>query len=138
MDAHSLTLSHCLLSLAQHTHLLTAEECILAADLQNKHPNPCKHASSAFFGSKFTTLCVSGNEQHEVEIHGYQVYTPTVVGVACSNYSIQVSNQCMALVRDDCLVPTLDAKELGYVRESSPQQYVPDVFYKVLYVPHHT
>ena len=37
----------------------------------------------------------------------------------------------MALVRDDCLVPTLDAKELGYVRESTPAQYVPDVFYKV-------
>ena len=37
----------------------------------------------------------------------------------------------MALVRDDCLVPTLDAKELGYIRESSPQQYVPGVFYKV-------
>lgn len=36
----------------------------------------------------------------------------------------------MALVRDDCLVPTLDAKELGYIRESSPQQYVPGVFYK--------
>ena len=37
----------------------------------------------------------------------------------------------MALVRDDCLIPTLDAPELGYVRESSAQQYVPDVFYKV-------
>jgi len=43
----------------------------------------------------------------------------------------QVSNQCMALVRDDCLVPTLDAPELGYIRESTPEQYVPDVFYKV-------
>lgn len=43
----------------------------------------------------------------------------------------QVSNQCMALVRDDCLVPTLDAMELGYIRESTPKQYVPDVFYKV-------
>lgn len=43
----------------------------------------------------------------------------------------QVSNQCMALVRDDCLVPTLDAPELGYVRESTSEQYVPDVFYKV-------
>jgi hypothetical protein len=42
-----------------------------------------------------------------------------------------VSNQCMALVRDDCLVPTKDAPELGYVRESSSKQYVPDVFYKV-------
>ncbi len=45
--------------------------------------------------------------------------------------SHQVSNQCMALVRDDCLVPTLDAPELGYVRESTSVQYVPDVFYKV-------
>ena len=37
----------------------------------------------------------------------------------------------MALVRDDCFVPTLDAPELGYVRESTPEQLVPDVFYKV-------
>ena len=43
----------------------------------------------------------------------------------------QVSNQCMALVRDDCLVPTRDVPELGYVRESTDRQYVPDVFYKV-------
>ena len=43
----------------------------------------------------------------------------------------QVSNQCMALVRDNCLVPTKDAHELGYIRESSDKQYVPDVFYKV-------
>lgn len=43
----------------------------------------------------------------------------------------QVSAQCMALVRDDCLVPTKDAPELGFVRESSEKQYVPDVFYKV-------
>lgn len=43
----------------------------------------------------------------------------------------QVSAQCMALVRDNCLVPTKDAPELGFVRESSEKQYVPDVFYKV-------
>ena len=43
----------------------------------------------------------------------------------------QVSNQCMALVTDDCLLPTKDAPELGYVKESSNEQYVPDVFYKV-------
>lgn len=43
----------------------------------------------------------------------------------------QVSNQCMALVRDDCLVPTIDEPGLGYIRESSSDQYVPDVFYKV-------
>lgn len=42
-----------------------------------------------------------------------------------------VSGQCMALVRDNCLVPTKDAPELGYVRESSDKQFVPDVYYKV-------
>lgn len=43
----------------------------------------------------------------------------------------QVSAQCMALVRDNCLLPTKDAPELGYIRESTDKQYVPDVFYKV-------
>ena len=43
----------------------------------------------------------------------------------------QVSNQCMALVRDSCLGPTKDAPELGSIRESSDKQYVPDVYYKV-------
>lgn len=42
-----------------------------------------------------------------------------------------MSAQCMALVRDNCLVPTKDAPELGYIRESTDKQYVPDVFFKV-------
>jgi len=33
-------------------------------------------------------------------------------------------------VRDACLIPTYDAPELGYIKESSNEQYVPDVFYK--------
>lgn len=37
----------------------------------------------------------------------------------------------MGLVRDECLIPTYDAPELGYIKESSNQQYVPDVFFKV-------
>lgn len=55
-----------------------------------------------------------GDEKNQVHMEGYQV-----------------SNQCMALVRDGCLVPTKDAPELGYVRESTDKQYVPDVYYKV-------
>ena len=42
-----------------------------------------------------------------------------------------MSAQCMALVRDNCFVPTKDAPELGYIRESTDKQYVPDVFFKV-------
>jgi len=96
------------------THFLSAQECILAGHLQNKHPNVCKYASGAgYFGSKFTTVCVTGDAKKQVHMEGYQV-----------------SAQCMALVRDNCLIPTKDAPELGYIRESTDKQYVPDVYYK--------
>ena len=61
------------LSLFQHTHLLSAEECIMVADFQNQHPNPCKLATNGYFGSKFVTVCVSGNESKQVDLKGYQV-----------------------------------------------------------------
>lgn len=95
------------------SYFLSAQECIMAGHFQNSHPNPCRLSPDGYFGSKFVTVCVTGDSEHRVHMEGYQV-----------------SNQCMALVRDNCLVPTRDAPELGYVRESSNAQYVPDVFYK--------
>ncbi|XP_049535201.1 nuclear protein localization protein 4 homolog [Anopheles darlingi] len=95
------------------THFLTSQECILAGHLQNKHPNRCKYSSNGYFGSKFVTVCVTGDEKKQVHMEGYAV-----------------SAQCMALVRDNCLIPTKDAPELGYIRESTDKQYVPDVYYK--------
>ncbi|XP_050308450.1 nuclear protein localization protein 4 homolog [Anthonomus grandis grandis] len=95
------------------SHFLSAQECITAGYFQNKHPNPCKYASSGYFGSKHVTVCVTGDKTNQVHMEGYQV-----------------SNQCMALVKDNCLVPTKDVPELGYVRESTDKQYVPDVYYK--------
>lgn len=59
-------------------------------------------------------LSLTGGPDNQVHFEGYQV-----------------SNQCMALVRDECLLPCKDAPELGYAKESSSEQYVPDVFYKV-------
>ena len=44
----------------------------------------------------------------------------------------QVSNQCMALIKSQILLPTHDAPELGYIKETSSEQYVPDVYYKVI------
>ena len=96
------------------THFLTAEECVTAATFQNNHPNPCRLASNGYYGSKFTTVIVSGDKEQQISFEGYQV-----------------SNQCMALVADDCLLPTIDAPELGYVRESSPELFVSDVYYKM-------
>ncbi|XP_031575290.1 nuclear protein localization protein 4 homolog [Actinia tenebrosa] len=95
------------------THFLMAEECIMAGHFQNQYASPCRFASSGKFGSKFVTVVVSGHEGNQIGFDGYQV-----------------SNQCMALVRDDCLLPTIDEPGLGYIRESSTDQYVPDVFYK--------
>ncbi|XP_052749600.1 nuclear protein localization protein 4 homolog isoform X2 [Galleria mellonella] len=95
------------------THFLSAQECIMAGHYQNLHPNACRHASSGYFGSKFVTVCITGDSKKQVHLEGYQV-----------------SGQCQALVRDGVLLPTRDAPDLGYIRDSSSRQYVPDVYYK--------
>lgn len=59
-------------------------------------------------------LLYLGNENHQIDLRGYQV-----------------SNQCAALVRDDCLLPCIDTPAYGYIRESSGEKFVPDVFYTV-------
>ena len=42
------------------TYFVSAEECIMAADFQNKHPNVCKLSPTNRFGSKFVTVIVTG------------------------------------------------------------------------------
>uniref|UniRef100_A0A2K6D7Q0 NPL4 homolog, ubiquitin recognition factor n=1 Tax=Macaca nemestrina TaxID=9545 RepID=A0A2K6D7Q0_MACNE len=101
------------LGLRKDTYFLSSEECITAGDFQNKHPNMCRLSPDGHFGSKFVTAVATGGPDNQVHFEGYQV-----------------SNQCMALVRDECLLPCKDAPELGYAKESSSEQYVPDVFYK--------
>uniref|UniRef100_A0A665WUN1 Nuclear protein localization protein 4 homolog n=1 Tax=Echeneis naucrates TaxID=173247 RepID=A0A665WUN1_ECHNA len=96
------------------SHYLSAEECITAGYFQNQHSNPCRLSRDGHFGSKFVTVVATGGPDNQVHFEGYQV-----------------SNQCMALVRDECLLPCKDVPELGYAKESSPEQYVPDVFYKI-------
>ncbi|EHB08021.1 Nuclear protein localization protein 4-like protein [Heterocephalus glaber] len=95
------------------TYFLCSEECITAGDFQNKHPNICRLSSDGHFGSKFVTAVATGGPDNQVHFEGFQV-----------------SSQCMALVRDECLLPCKDAPELGYAKESSSEQYVPDVFHK--------
>jgi len=95
------------------SHFMSAQECITAAYHQNKYTNPCKESANGKFGSKFVSVIVSGHEDKHIHYDGWQV-----------------SNQCMALVRDECLLPTIDDPALGYVKESSSDQFVPDVFYK--------
>lgn len=95
------------------SYFLSAYECVQAGYYQNKYPNICQLSSDGYFGSKFGTICVTGDKDNTIHMEGYQV-----------------SNQCMALVRDDCIIPTRDAPELAYIRKSSPTHYVPDVYFK--------
>jgi len=55
------------------THFLSAEECVTAACFQNNHPNPCRLASNGYYGSKFTTVVVSGDQDLQISFEGYQV-----------------------------------------------------------------
>uniref|UniRef100_A0A8C5BY47 NPL4 homolog, ubiquitin recognition factor n=1 Tax=Gadus morhua TaxID=8049 RepID=A0A8C5BY47_GADMO len=97
----------------QDSYYLSAEECITSGYFQNLHSNPCRLSRDGHFGSKFVTVVATGGPDNQVHFESYQV-----------------SNQCMALVRDECLLPCRDAPELGYAKESSSEQYVPDVFFK--------
>ncbi|CAF1290011.1 unnamed protein product [Adineta ricciae] len=96
-----------------NTCFLTAQECITSGWFQNKHLNTCKYSPDGYFGSKFVTVVVTGNASGQIHFEGYQV-----------------SNQCMALVKSEILLPTYDAPELGYIKETSTEQFVPDVYYK--------
>lgn len=94
------------------TFFMSAEECITAAHLQNLHPNPSRYSPDGHFGSKFVTVVVTGGKDKQIHFEAYQV-----------------SNVAMSLESAGILVPTFDAPELGYIRESTKDQYVPDVFY---------
>ncbi|VDO20863.1 unnamed protein product [Heligmosomoides polygyrus] len=95
----------------KHAFFLSAEECITAGYLQSKHPNITEYCSDRYFGSKFVTVVASGDEQEQVNFHGYQV-----------------SNQCTALVEAQLLCPT-NHPELAYIREKplTESQYLTDV-----------
>lgn len=93
---------------------MSAEECITAARLQNLHPNASKYSPDGHFGSKFVTAVVTGGKNNEIHFEAYQV-----------------SNVAMALESAGILVPTYDAPELGYIRESTKDKFAPDVFYSV-------
>ena len=55
------------------THFLSAQEIITAANYQNMFPNNCKLTDEGVFGSKFVTICVTGNKDNEIHMEGYQV-----------------------------------------------------------------
>lgn len=95
------------------TYFLTADECIMAGYFQNIYKNCCKYSSEKFFGSKFVTVVVTGDAENQIQFQGYQV-----------------SNQCASLVRDECIIPTYDAPELAYIKPSTDEKFIPDVYFR--------
>ena len=57
----------------QDSYFLSAEECINAAHLQNKYPNPCRWSSDGEYGSKFVTVVVTGDKENQIHFEAYQV-----------------------------------------------------------------
>ena len=49
-----------------HSYFLSAQECITAAHFQTLHPNPCRFASSGYFGSKFATVLITGRFSNKI------------------------------------------------------------------------
>jgi nuclear protein localization family protein 4 len=92
---------------------LSSGEIVFAAREQIAHPTPSKYASSGTFGSRFVTAVVTGNAEREIDIFPYQV-----------------SNIGMAMVRDEIVEASVDPTVM-LVKEATPTQYVPEVFYKL-------
>uniref|UniRef100_A0A914W5A8 MPN domain-containing protein n=1 Tax=Plectus sambesii TaxID=2011161 RepID=A0A914W5A8_9BILA len=95
----------------EDSFLLTAQECITAGHLQNRHPNFTKYCSEGYYGSKFVTIVASGDKTEQIHFNGYQV-----------------SNQCAALVHAEVLLPT-NYPELATLRNEPLRetQYITDV-----------
>ncbi|KAI8998201.1 NPL4 family-domain-containing protein [Gaertneriomyces semiglobifer] len=94
------------------SYFMSSAECILAAQHQLSRPTPSKWSATGRFGSRFVTCVVSGNEDGGIDIS-----------------SFQVSNTAMAMVRD-CIVEASVEPSLMRVKQSTDEQYVPEVFYK--------
>ena len=93
------------------TFFLSSAEVIFAAEQQRAHPNPTPYSSTGYYGSKFVTVVLSGDESHDVGVFAYQV-----------------SLQAMAMVQAELISATTDPSFM-MVRPSTVTHYVPDVIY---------
>ena len=100
-------------SRGKDSYFLRSNEVVLAAHLQNQHLSPCKESDDGFFGSKFVTVVVTGNEQNELDYVAYQV-----------------SQQAMDLEQADGILEYTTHLDKCRVAMPSENRYVPAIFYQ--------
>jgi nuclear protein localization protein 4 homolog len=95
-----------------NSYYLSSTDVYQAALFQNLHKSPCKWSETGFFGSKFITCVVSGDEEGNINVSAYQA-----------------SNTAMAMVDADIIHPSTDPGVM-LVNDEAPGRYIPEVFFR--------
>jgi nuclear protein localization family protein 4 len=95
-----------------NSYYLSSTDVYQASLFQNIHKSPSKWSETGFFGSKFVTCVISGDENGSIAVTAYQA-----------------SNTAMAMVEADIITPSTDPG-IMLVNEEAPGRYIPEVFYR--------
>lgn len=92
--------------------LFSATEILMAARLQRALPNKVsrKFSRAGAFGSKFVSVVVTGMADGSVGMRAYQV-----------------TDQAMALERDDVILPSSKGPGFMFARDSTSERFVPEI-----------
>ena len=92
--------------------IVTSNEIIRMAKMQNKYPSICKQSLSGYCGSKFVNVLVNADKQGQIEIN-----------------SFQVSDQCMSLVKDGIVTNSKETTLMRVRSSKNNDKYIPDIMF---------